>query len=185
MTYYGAKHLADSFRTVRRNTLTIANEIPEDKYGFRAAEGVMSVGELLAHLAISPMWQIEVHGQKIEHLDFAFFASRMQAAQLAEKALQTKAEIIQALTGNGEQFAAFLDGLDEATLSSSVSFPAPLNPPAKSRFEMLLGPKEHEMHHRAQLMLIQRMLGQVPELTRRRQAMQAARSQPSTVGSQT
>jgi uncharacterized damage-inducible protein DinB len=39
---------------------------------------------------------------------------------------------------------------------------------------MLLGPKEHEMHHRGQLMLIQRLLGQVPELTRRRQAFQAA-----------
>jgi hypothetical protein len=29
------------------------------------------------------------------------------------------------------------------------------------------------MHHRAQLMLIQRLIGQVPELTRRRQAMMA------------
>jgi uncharacterized damage-inducible protein DinB len=38
---------------------------------------------------------------------------------------------------------------------------------------MLLGPKEHEMHHRGQLMLIQRLLGQVPELTRRRQAFRA------------
>lgn len=184
MTYYGAQNLADSFRTVRKNTLTIASEIPEDKYGYRAAEGVMSVGELLAHLAVSPMWQIEVHGQKIEHLDFAFFASRMEAAQLAEKALRTKAEIIQALTENGERFVAFLESLDEATLSSTVSFPAPVHPPTKSRFEMLLGPKEHEMHHRAQLMLIQRLLGQVPELTRRRQAMQAARTQPSAAASQ-
>jgi uncharacterized damage-inducible protein DinB len=31
---------------------------------------------------------------------------------------------------------------------------------------MLLSPKEHEMHHRGQLMLVQRMLGQVPHLTR-------------------
>jgi len=76
MTYYEAKHLADSFRTVRKNTLTIANEIPEDQYGFRAAEGTMSVAEMLAHIALSPMWQIEVHGQKMAHLDFAFFSSR-------------------------------------------------------------------------------------------------------------
>ena len=59
MTYYGAKHLADSFRTVRKNTLAIAEEIPEDKYGFRATADVMSVGEMLAHLAVSPMWQID------------------------------------------------------------------------------------------------------------------------------
>jgi len=39
---------------------------------------------------------------------------------------------------------------------------------AKSRFESLLGAKEHEMHHRAQLMLIERQLGIVPHLTRQR-----------------
>jgi uncharacterized damage-inducible protein DinB len=31
---------------------------------------------------------------------------------------------------------------------------------------MLLSPKEHEMHHRGQLMLVQRVIGQVPHLTR-------------------
>jgi len=35
---------------------------------------------------------------------------------------------------------------------------------------MLLGVKEHEMHHRGQLMLIQRQLGIVPHLTRARAA---------------
>ena len=39
---------------------------------------------------------------------------------------------------------------------------------------MLLGVKEHEMHHRAQLMLIQRHLGLVPHLTRAREQRQAA-----------
>ena len=48
MTYYGNKDLGRSFRTVRRNTLTIAEEIPEDKYGYRPAEGCRSVAETLA-----------------------------------------------------------------------------------------------------------------------------------------
>jgi uncharacterized damage-inducible protein DinB len=39
---------------------------------------------------------------------------------------------------------------------------------------MLLAVKEHEMHHRAQLMLIQRLLGIVPHLTRQRDASMAA-----------
>jgi uncharacterized damage-inducible protein DinB len=37
---------------------------------------------------------------------------------------------------------------------------------SKSRFERLLSAKEHEMHHRAQLMLIERQLGIVPHVTR-------------------
>ena len=43
----------------------------------------------------------------------------------------------------------------------------------KARFEMLLSPKEHEMHHRAQLMVLQRMIGQVPHLTRQMQERMA------------
>ena len=31
MTYYGAKELARSFRTVRDNTIKIAEEIPEEQ----------------------------------------------------------------------------------------------------------------------------------------------------------
>ena len=173
MTYYTAKNLAESFRTVRKNTLAIAEEIPEDKYSYRAAPDVMTVREMLAHLAVSPMWQIDVHTHKMPHLDFAVFIDRQQKAQAAQDALQTKAEIIRALTENGEKMASFLEGLDEATLSSVVTFPPQVQPSQKARFEMLLGIKEHEMHHRGQLMLIQRLLGQVPHLTRRRQEMQA------------
>jgi uncharacterized damage-inducible protein DinB len=36
----------------------------------------------------------------------------------------------------------------------------------KSRLDRLLSANEHEMHHRAQLMLIERQLGIVPHLTR-------------------
>lgn len=173
MTYYGGKNIADSFRTVRKNTLAIAEEIPEDKYGFRATPEVMSVGEMLAHLAVSPGWHLEVHGKRVSHIDFAMFGDRMQRAAAAEKALRTKAEIVAALRDEGEKFASFVESLDEATLSGTVSFPPPVQPATKTRFEMLLGAKEHEMHHRGQLMLVQRLLGQVPHLTRARQAMAA------------
>ena len=52
MTYYGSKELAASFRTVRNNTITIAEEIPEDKYGFRASPETRSVAQTLVHMAI-------------------------------------------------------------------------------------------------------------------------------------
>jgi uncharacterized damage-inducible protein DinB len=49
-----------------------------------------------------------------------------------------------------------------------------VQPTTKSRFEMLLGAKEHEMHHRAKLMVVERLLGIVPHLTRAREQYQAA-----------
>ena len=56
MTYYGSKELAESWRTVRRNTIQVAEDIPEEQYSFRAAPDTMSVGEMLAHLACTPHW---------------------------------------------------------------------------------------------------------------------------------
>ena len=61
MTYYGAKELARSFRTVRNNTIKIAEEVPEDNYGFRPAEGCRSVAETLAHIAIMSRVQEQIH----------------------------------------------------------------------------------------------------------------------------
>ena len=67
-----------------------------------------------------------------------------------------------------------LEGLPEDFLSQRVAYPQGMMPPSKSRFEMLLSAKEHEMHHRGQLMLIERLLGIVPHLTREMQARIAA-----------
>ena len=79
----------------------------------------------------------------------------------------------------GDRFAGWLDTLNDEFLDEIVSMPVVMGT-QKSRFEMLLGPKEHEMHHRAQLMVVERMLGITPHLTRnmeaRLAAMQAAKS---------
>ena len=45
---YGAKDIAAAFRTVRNNTIQIANDIPEDKYGFKPSPESRSIGQTLA-----------------------------------------------------------------------------------------------------------------------------------------
>ena len=171
---YGAKELAEGFRTVRKNTIQIAEDIPADKYGFKAAPDVKSVGEMLAHLAVSPRWQLAVHGDRVSSLDFAFFGTRQAQSVAEEKALQTKEHIIAVLEQGGEQFATFLSGLTPEVLAEQVTLPPAGQASRKTRFEMVLGVKEHEMHHRGQLMLIERILGIVPHLTRQREATRAA-----------
>jgi uncharacterized damage-inducible protein DinB len=173
MTYYGAKQLRAAFQTVRKNTIAIAEDIPSEKYDFKAAPDVKSVAELLAHVAVSTEWQMEVHGRHVAFIDRPMFSEHRARAVAAEQALRTKDEILKALRERGDAFAAFLGGLSEETLQEKVSFPPPLQPESRARFEMLLGTKEHEMHHRGQLMLIERMLGIVPHLTRQREAARA------------
>jgi uncharacterized damage-inducible protein DinB len=176
MTHYGAKNLADSFRTVRNNTIAIAEEIPTEKYAFKATADVMSVAEMLAHIACAYRWHIEVFQKRITLLDAARFGLWRQHATEAEKALVAggRDAILRALKDNGDELARFMESLDERALADTISFAPPIQPASKGRFEMLLGIKEHEMHHRGQLMLIQRLIGQVPPLTRRRQQFQAA-----------
>jgi uncharacterized damage-inducible protein DinB len=83
---------------------------------------------------------------------------------------------VAALERDGETLANWFASLSDESLATTIGFPAGVEPPTKTRFEMLMGIKEHEMHHRAQLMLIQRMIGQVPPLTRAREARAAARA---------
>jgi uncharacterized damage-inducible protein DinB len=104
----------------------------------------------------------------------------MQQVGAEEAKPRAKAEIIAFLKAEGDRFATFVEGLSESFLQETVSMPPGADPATKTRFEMLLGPKEHEMHHRAQLMTMQRMIGQTPHLTRQmneRMAQMAAAAQ--------
>src|ERR1035441_2739714 len=167
MTYYGPKEMAASFRTVRANTIKIAEEIPEKDYSFRAAPECRSVAETLVHIAVGPRFQQQIH--LIEHretlMGFDFFAF-LDKQVAEERVARSKTEILELLRAEGEKYALALEGLPDAFLAESVQFAPGMVPPSKSRFEMLISPKEHEMHHRGQLMVAQRILGMVPPLTR-------------------
>jgi uncharacterized damage-inducible protein DinB len=174
MNYYGAKDLASSFRTVRKNTIQIAEEIPEDKYGFQPAPGTRTVAQTLVHIANAPRFNYQVLAVEkrlnMEGFDFAKMFAEMTAEEHKQR---TKAEIISLLDDNGKQFAQWLETVGDEFLGQVVTFPQGAQP-SRSRFDMLLGTKEHEMHHRAQLMLVERMLGITPHLTRQMQERMAA-----------
>ena len=181
MTYYGAKELARSFRTVRSNTIKIAEEIPEEKYGFRPAEGCRSIAETLVHIAVMSRVQEQMHAVErrstLVGFDFFGFRDKLQAEA---KAPRTKAEVLEMLRTEGEKYAKVLEGASEAFLGEQVEYPEGMEPRVKSRFEMLIAPKEHEMHHRGQLMVVERMLAITPHLTRHMEeriaAMQSAQA---------
>ena len=176
MTYYGGKELAEAFRTVRKNTIQIAEEIPESKYDFRAAPDTRTVAQTLAHIAVGPRFQRYVHGNQITDMTRVNFGELFGQFSAEENKPRSKAELVALLKSEGEAFAAFLDGLPESSLAERVTMRPGMGPSSKTRFEMLLGAKEHEMHHRGQLMVIQRMLGLVPHLTRQMQERMAQMS---------
>ena len=175
MTYYGGKEIAAAFRTVRENTVKIAEEIPEEKYQFRATPDTKTIGEMLTHIALSPGFQLHVHANNVTDMKTLNFGELFQKFSAEEAKPRTKAEIVTFLKDEGEKFASYVENLKEAFLTEEITMMPGSQPTAKTRFEMLLGTKEHEMHHRGQLMLMQRMIGLVPHLTRVMQERMAAR----------
>ena len=166
MTYYGGKELANAFRTVRKNTIQIAEEIPADKYDFKPTPDSRSVKSTLAHIATVTTFPMMLHGERIPIGKIDFMTYR-QAVQADEASLDSKEKIVAALKDRGEKFAKMLEGLnDEKFFAEDIVFQPGATPPSRTRFDLLLAAKEHEMHHRGQLMLMQRMLGIVPHLTR-------------------
>lgn len=174
MNYYGAAELAASFRTVRKNTIIIAEEIGDEHYAFRATPETRTVAQTLAHLALIPQIQMQIHGERLTTLAGFNFPAIFAGIIQQEQAPRSKEQIIAMLRENGEKFASWIESLPEDVLAERVTYPPGMTPPTRSRFEMILGVKEHEMHHRAQLMLVERMLGIVPHLTREMQARMAA-----------
>jgi len=175
---YSGKDFAEAFRTVRKNTLQVAQDIPEDKYDHVAAPEVRSVRQMLTHVAISPRIWEEIHGKGLKTLvGFDFFA-KIDEFHAEEAKKRSKVEIVELLRTEGDRFAGWLETLTSEFLAETVTEPD--GKTTKTRFDRLLGVKEHEMHHRAQLMLIERQLGIVPHLTRQFQErmaqMRAARA---------
>ena len=162
MNCYGGKDLARAYRTVRENTIKIAEDIPESKLDFAAAQGVRTVRQLLTHIALSDSFAT-FHKDKRTNFDGVDFPALVGQMQAEEAKPRTKAELIALLKERGEATATWLESLSDDFLAEPFAQPRGAT---KSRFEMIMGIKEHEMHHRAQLMLIERMLGITPHLTR-------------------
>lgn len=175
MNYYGAKELTEGIRTVRKNTIIIAEEIGEEHYGFQAAPETRTVALMLAHIALVPKLQEQFHAIErrttMEGFNFPEFFAKLIAD---EQTPRSKAQLIALLKEEGDRVAQWLDTVSDDFLGERVSLPPGMTPASKTRFEMILGVKEHEMHHRGQLMLIERMVGIVPHLTRQMQARMAA-----------
>jgi uncharacterized damage-inducible protein DinB len=175
MNLFGPKQLADSMRTVRKNTIRIAEDIPEEDYGYRPAPESRSVAETLVHIASLSRADRFLHEEeRLASLESFDFGALIQTSEFEEKLPRSKDQIVDLLRTEGEWWSEWVENLPEGLLAEQVRMPGGIS---KNRFEMLLGTKEHEMHHRAQLTVMERLLGIVPHLTRnRRPAAETTRS---------
>ena len=102
MIQYGGRELANAFRTVRGNTLKIAEEIPEEEYGFVPAPDTRSVGALLTHIALVSALPLDFHRDRrittLQGYDFPAFLGRIAAEEQKPRSM---AQIIELLKREG------------------------------------------------------------------------------------
>jgi len=176
MINYGGKELANAYRTVRGNTLQIAKDIPESSYDFRPTPGARSVSEVLRHLIYASTFYEDIHAvRRITTLQGYDFAAIGRVAATKEREPLDKNGIVAKLESEGERVAKWLESMPSEFLNETYTDPMGQHP--KTRLENLLSIKEHEMHHRGQLMVMERMIGVVPHLTRQREERNRAREE--------
>src|SRR6266567_3164977 len=138
MIGYGGAEMANAFRTVRKNTVQIAEDIPDTQYDFVAAPGVQSVSGLLRHIVYAPMIQEDMHRHRrvttLKGYDFPALTARIAAE---EQKPGSRLEIIALLQSEGERFASWLQSLTPEFLAET--FTDPMGQNARTRFESLLG----------------------------------------------
>src|SRR5260370_35676630 len=153
MNYYGAKDLADGFRTVRKNTIIIAEEIGEEHYGFRATPDTRTVAQTLTHIAVVPQLSEHIHGKRLANLEgfdfFGFFAPLL--AQ--EQSPGTKAHIVGLLRDSGDRGGNGIESLSDDFLGATVAMRKSMTPASNTLSELILAVKAHEKRTRGHPML--------------------------------
>jgi uncharacterized damage-inducible protein DinB len=149
---------------IRRRTAEVLSLLRQEWFGWRPAQGALSVGEMLRHL-----WVSEEGVRRVAlEADFSYYERRIPEGLFA--VLGTPAtleaelrniervhrETLDAVRGRPEEW------FDELREHAGLGF-------RRKVYVILLGINEHEVHHRAQLMTYLRTLGSpVPENIARR-----------------
>src|SRR5438046_10097523 len=111
MNYYGGKELAAAFRTVRNNTITVATEIPEEKYDFKASPDTRGIREALVHIALGTFFADHVHRNRVNDFAKVNFQELMAAFNAEQAKPRSKADVIAFLQTEGDRFASYVEGL--------------------------------------------------------------------------
>ncbi len=149
---------------VRRRTREVAGMVRPENFGWRPEKDALSVGEMLRHLWVSE----EGVRRAALDADFCYYEKRIPQGLRAVLGVPgTLAEELSSLESVHQETLRLvtefpLEHIEEERVHAELGFRRKVS-------AMLLGINEHEIHHRAQLMVYLRILGTpVPESINRR-----------------
>ena len=131
---------------IRSRTMKVAELVPEERIDWTPADGAMSFGDLLRHIAVTGRWMF---------VETAMGRPSQYTTHGPEVA-GTKAAILHLLEQTQSDSVACLGTLQPSALDERVLTPAGAS---LTRGKWLRAMVEHEVHHRGQLYLMLRMCG--------------------------
>jgi uncharacterized damage-inducible protein DinB len=161
-----------SWRTVRLDTAQAVEEMPEEEMGFQPADGMLTFHETAQHILQSGhiLTGLLLDGETnlatpAYRESFPRYIAQLPDTSTRDRLAQAlREEVERRVTELGGQPPTFWEQLMTRFDSQQVT-----------RLEMLQFVKEHELTHRSQLFMYQRLKGIVPVTTRRRLAKQSAK----------
>ena len=154
----------EAWEDARNGVIDEVQNIPADKFDFRPAEGVRSVAELVVHIMeVSVMMAGEL-ARPDTNLKRWPWPKLLSHYAGDVQSLRTKRELLAALKRTLKEGTAKFRGAGELHMLGLIE-----------RFDGELGTRmawfhhgiAHEMYHRGQLALYQRLMGITPALTKR------------------
>ena len=153
--------LVQSWSEVRTGLINEASQIPEEKFSFRATPDTRSVTELLQHIVQTQKMLVGEACSKDADLMRQSFADHLNEYAPEVAAVTRKSGLLELLRSSLEPAEAAIRGCGEGLQQNMRRFDGK----EMTRFDVLNFGIAHEMYHRGQLTVYERLLGVEPALT--------------------
>lgn len=135
----------------RKYVLQVANAMPEDKYGYKAAPESLSFSENLMHIGFALDWHCQSLLGGREARDW-------NTDTIYKTDNKSKAEMIAVIDETFNEAISFLKGFDPQQLDEKLDYFG-LD---RSKRQIVMLMAEHIVHHRAQMLVQMRLNGLTP-----------------------
>lgn len=153
--------LVQSWREVRTGLINEASQIPADKFSFRATPETRSVTELLQHIVQTQKLLVGEACREDTNLIRQSFADHIQEYAPEVAAVTEKNGLLELLHSSLEPAEATIRGFGDGLQQTMRRFDGK----EITKFDFLNFGIAHEMYHRGQLTVYERLLGVEPALT--------------------
>lgn len=155
--------LIEGWREVRAGFIEEVSQIPADQFSFRAAPDTRSVAELLQHVVEAQKLLVGESARPDTNLRRQSFADHIQEYAPEVSSIKDKNGLLEIMRSSMETTEATIRGAGDHLNGSMQRFDGK----ELSKLDFLNFALAHEMYHRGQLTVYERLLSIEPALTQR------------------